>query len=403
MIILALLAVLLGGFTTAVVASVLKIPSSDAIKLSMLAAGGAVAAGGVGAAALHALRRRSIAAQSVVVAFTSLGAVGAGALLAARAMFISTHDLAALVVVLFSALTVGLVIAFLLGRRVGEASRNLSSAARSIAEGESKSFASEAEPLELATLARELEEMRTKLEETRASERTMDASRRELVTWVSHDLRTPLADIRAMAEALEDGVVTDAETIGRYYRTLRQESDRLAHLVDDLFELSRINSGALELNYTPVSLADLVSDALAGAAALAEIKGVRLNGAVTGRPVVVEASISEVSRVLHNLLENAIRHTPPEGAVSVEAGLADGHAVVTVTDACGGIPETDLTRVFDLAFRGKAARTPDSNGGGGLGLAIARGIVEAHNGRIEVHNLQPGCRFTVHLPLTRAS
>jgi signal transduction histidine kinase len=315
-------------------------------------------------------------------------------------MFISTHDLAALVVVLFAASTVGLAIAFLLGRRVGEASRNLSVAARGVAEGEPSRFAGESEPRELASLARELDQMRVKLEETRARERAMDSSRRELVAWVSHDLRTPLAGIRAMAEALEDGVVADRDTVRRYYRNLRQETDRLAHLVDDLFELSRINAGALSLNFTPVSLADLVSDALAGASALAEIKGVKLEGEVSGSPV-VEASVSEFSRVLHNLLENAIRHTPSKGSVSLQAGLADGHAVVTVSDECGGIPETDLDRVFDLAFRGKAARTPDSNGGAGLGLAIARGIVEAHNGGIEVQNLAPGCRFTVRLPLTQ--
>lgn len=401
MIVLALLAILVGGVTTAVVSAAVDIPSADAIQLSLLAAGGAVAAGVLGGIALWVLRRKSIATQSVVVAFASLGAVSAGALLAARGMFISAHDLAALVVVLFAAMTVGLVISFFLGRRVGEASRNLSDAARSVALGQSRSFGSQAKPLELAALARELDEMQAKLEETRASERAMDVSRRELVAWVSHDLRTPLAGIRAMAEALEDGIVTDQETIHRYYRTLRQETDRLAQLVDDLFELSRINAGALKLNFTPVSIDDLVSDALAGASALAEIKGVKLRGAVDGGPLVVEASVSEVSRVLHNLLENAIRHSPSEGAVSVEACITDGHAVVTVTDACGGIPDADITRVFDLAFRGKAARTPDSQGGGGLGLAIARGIVEAHKGGIEVHNMEPGCRFTVRLPVTQ--
>lgn len=399
MIILAILAIVIGGVTTALVSSAVGIPAADAIQLSMMAAGGAVGAGALGAIALWALRRRSIAAQSVVVAFTSLGAVGVGALLAARGMFISGHDLAALVVVLFAAMTVALVIAFFLGRRVGDASRSLTDAARSLASGEGKAFSGQSEPLELAALARELDEMQAKLEQTRMRERAMDASRRELVAWVSHDLRTPLAGIRAMAEALEDGVVTDHQTVTRYYRTLRQETDRLAQLVDDLFELSRINSGAIKLNFSPVSIGDLVSDALAGAAALAEIKGVKLQGSVNGGPLVVEASVSEVSRVLHNLLENAIRHTPSQGTVSVEARMTDGHAIVTVTDACGGIPEADLTRVFDLAFRGKAARTPESHGGGGLGLAIARGIVEAHKGGIEVQNLEPGCRFTVRLPL----
>lgn len=401
MIVAALLAVVAGGLTTALLSMAVDIPPADAVQLSMLAAAGAVAAGAVGAVALWALRRRSIAAQSVVVAFTSLGAVSAGALLAGRGMFISPHDLAALVVVLFAAMTVGLVIAFFLGRRVGQSSRGLAQAARSVGRGDPQSFAARAEPAELAALATELDDMQHKLEQTRQRERAMDASRRELVAWVSHDLRTPLAGIRAMAEALEDGVVTDRATVTRYYRTLRLETDRLAQLVDDLFELSRINSGTLKLNFAPVSLSDLVSDALAGAAALAEIKGVKLRGAVEGGPLVIHASVCEVSRVLHNLLENAIRHTPCDGQVSVGAGLSDGHAVVTVSDACGGIPQADITRVFDLAFRGKAARTPDSHAGAGLGLAIARGIVEAHQGGIEVQNLEPGCCFTVRLPLAQ--
>lgn len=401
MIALVLLTMLLGAVATAAVSSAVGIPRADALQLAVLAAGGAFAAGALGALALWALRRRSIAVQSVVVAFASLGAMSAGALLAARGMFISAHDLAALVVVLFAAATVAVVIAILLGRRVGKASRQLSVAARGVADGESQAFHSGSKPAELAALARELEQMSAKLEQTRTRERAMEASRRELVAWVSHDLRTPLAGIRAMAEALEDGVVTDPDTTRRYYRTLRRETDRLSHLVDDLFELSRISAGALQLDFTPVSLGDLVSDALAGAAALAEIRGVRLDGSVAPGPLVVEASVSEVSRVLHNLLENAIRHTPASGAVVVEAGMVDGHAVVTVTDGCGGIPEADLSRVFDLAFRGQAARTPEAAGGAGLGLAIARGIVEAHQGGIEVQNLAPGCRFTVRLPVSQ--
>ncbi len=396
-----LLALVVGTAATAVVAGLTGIPGSDAVQLAAMAFAGALISGALGAWGLKRTRRRSIGTQSFLVALASLGAVGAGSLLAAQRMFISAHDLAALAVVMFAAITVGLVIALLLGRRVGEASRRLQSAAREVAAGESPTFGSESDSRELADLGRELALMQSRLDETRIRERTMDSSRRELVAWVSHDLRTPLAGIRAMAEALEDGVVTDPETVSHYYRTLRQETDRLASLVDDLFELSRINAGALNLQFTRVSLGDLVSDALAGAAALAQIKGVELNGSVAPGQLEVEVSVSELTRVLHNLLENAIRHTPTRGAVHLEAGVKDGHAVVTVVDSCGGIPEADIERVFDLAFRGKAARTPGSDEGAGLGLAIARGIVEAHRGRIEVANLAPGCRFTVRLPVTQ--
>ncbi len=398
----AVIAVALGAAATAAVAAATGIPAADAVQLAAMAIGGALVAGGFGAWGLKAAGRRSIGVQSFVVALASLFAVGAGALLAARNMFISAHDLAALAVVLFAAITVALVIALLLGRRVGDASRRLQSAARGVGAGQAATFGAEPASRELSELGIELARMQEKLDLTRARERAMDASRRELVAWVSHDLRTPLAGIRAMAEALEDGVVADQATVQRYYRTLRQETDRLASLVDDLFELSRINAGALNLQFTRVSLGDLVSDAIAGAAALARIKGVTLNGTVAKEPLEVEVSVSELTRVLHNLLENAIRHTPSEGAVSVEAGFSDGHAVVTVMDACGGIPDADIDRVFDLAFRGKAARTP-GNGGAGLGLAIARGIVEAHRGQIEVTNMEPGCRFTVRLPITQVA
>lgn len=396
-----LLALVVGSAATAVVAGLTGIPGSDAVQLASMAFAGALISGVLGAWGLKRTRRRSIGTQSFLVALASLGAVGAGSLLAAQRMFISAHDLAALAVVMFAAITVGLVIALLLGRRVGDASRRLQSAAREVAAGETTTFGSESDSRELAELSRELALMQSRLDQTRERERAMDSSRRELVAWVSHDLRTPLAGIRAMAEALEDGVVTDPATVTHYYRSLRQETDRLASLVDDLFELSRINAGTLNLQFTRVSLSDLVSDALAGSAALARIKGVKLNGRVAPGPLEVEVSVSELTRVLHNLLENAIRHTPIDGAVHLEAGVSDGHAVVTVVDSCGGIPDGDIDRVFDLAFRGKAARTPGADEGAGLGLAIARGIVEAHRGRIEVANLAPGCRFTVRLPVTQ--
>jgi signal transduction histidine kinase len=258
------------------------------------------------------------------------------------------------------------------------------------------------EPAELATLAAELQAMSKRLDEARARERSLDASRRELVAWVSHDLRTPLAGLRAVAEALEDGLALDEVTRTRYHRALRIETERLAHLVDELFELSVIQAGALRLQVERTSLGDLVSDEIAAAALAARTKRVRVEGRVNGPAPEIELSPPEVGRVLRNLLENAIRHTPSDGSVWVETGVEDGGAFVSVSDECGGIPEPDLRRVFDPSFRGEAARTPRPDGGAGLGLAIARGIIEAHRGEISVHNEGAGCRFTVRLPLTRS-
>jgi signal transduction histidine kinase len=255
----------------------------------------------------------------------------------------------------------------------------------------------------LTRLAAELTATEARLDEARRRERTLEASRRELVAWVSHDLRTPLAGIRAVVEALEDGVVTDPDTVARYHRTLREEVDHLAALVDDLFELSRTQAGALRLQFSRVSLGDLVSDALAGSAPVAAAKGVHLEGRVVGRATDVEASPPEVLRALRNLLENAIRHTPSDGSVVVEAGVDDDapdSVYVSVRDTGGGVPEADLERIFEVAFQTDPARTP--GGGAGLGLAIAKGLVDAHRGELTVRNENGGAQFTLRLPRERA-
>lgn len=254
---------------------------------------------------------------------------------------------------------------------------------------------------EFDALAGELRDTAARLEEARVRARGLDEARRELVSWVSHDLRTPLSGIRAIAEALEDGVVTDDATVQRYYATLRREADRLAGLVGDLFELSRISSGGLLLDVEEASLSDLVSDALAAAGPVAQAKGVRLEGQMVTPLPPVPLVTPELLRVLGNLLENAICQTPRQGEVEVEAGIDRGHAFVEVRDTCGGIPAAELGRVFETGFRGSTARTPRADGGGGgLGLAIARGLVEAHRGELTVANRDGGCTFRVLLPLS---
>jgi len=372
---------------------------NETVELALLAAGTAAVAGVAGAVVLRALRRRSLGVQVAAVAVVAVVGVAVGAWAGARAMFLSDHDLWALGVILVAAGAVAVVSALLLGRRVGAASEALVGVARRLGDGDSRpARPGPTAPQELARLHRELEVTSQRLDQARAREQALDSSRRELVAWVSHDLRTPLAGIRAIVEALEDGLVDDPEAVARYYMTLRHEADRLAELVDDLFELSRAQAGVIQLQLERVSLGDLVSDALAGASPIAAAKGVRLEGRLDGPPAELEVSTAEVMRALRNILENAIRHTPSDGSVTVVAGRDDGGAYVSVSDTGGGIPESDLARVFDVAFCGDAARTP-GDAGAGLGLAIARGFVEAHRGDITVRNENGGCRFTVHLPL----
>ncbi len=238
--------------------------------------------------------------------------------------------------------------------------------------------------------------------EARARDRAAESARRELVAWISHDLRTPLAGIRAMTEALADQVVTDPAEVAVYAQRIAQQTQRLSGMVDDLFQLSRISSGALRLTLSAIPLGEVVSEALAAESVTAARKGVRLQADAGCDWPIVQGSDPELARVVRNLLSNAIRHTPPDGTVVIAAGAREGRAWLRVDDACGGIPEPDLERVFDVGYRGNTARTPTLEPGAGLGLAIARGLVEAHSGRIEARNHGPGCRFEIHLPLASA-
>ncbi|MEU8579672.1 sensor histidine kinase [Streptomyces abikoensis] len=364
----------------------------DVLLIALFAFLGAAAAGLLGAVVLRALRHRSVAVSLTVVAAVSVTAMLAGTLAVAWAMFLSSHDLTVVTTVCAMAAVVSLATALLLGRWVVARSEALTRAARSF--GEDGRFAAPGgrATAELAALGRELAATSERLARSREREKALEASRRELVAWISHDLRTPLAGLRAMSEALEDGVAEDPR---RYVRGIRTEVDRLNTMVGDLFELSRIHAGVLPLHPSRMSVYDLVDDALAGVGALAREHGVRLLGdGVDAVPVEVDGK--EMTRVLGNLLVNAIHQTPADGTVAVAARREADCVVLSVTDGCGGIPEEDLPRVFDTGWRGSAARTPP--GGAGLGLAIVRGIVEAHSGRAAVRNVPGGCRFEVVLP-----
>jgi signal transduction histidine kinase len=364
----------------------------DLLLIIAYAALGAVAAGLVGAGALWLLRKRSVAASLAVVAAVTVGVMLAGTLSVARAMFLSDHDLGVVTAVCAIAAVISLALALLLGRRVVAGSRALTAATRAFGDGDSFAAPHHAPTAELAELGRELAATSAKLAESRERERALETSRRELVAWISHDLRTPLAGLRAMAEALEDGVAADPT---RYHTQIRAEVERLTSMVGDLFELSRIQAGVLSLMPARMSVYDLVGDAIAGADALARQHGVLLVGQGV-EPVPVEVDGREMTRVLANLLVNAIHRTPADGTVAVAAHREADSVVLSVTDGCGGIPPEEIPRVFDTGWRGTDARTPPA--GAGLGLAIVRGIVEAHHGRAAVRNVPGGCRFEVRLP-----
>jgi signal transduction histidine kinase len=300
----------------------------------------------------------------------------------------------------FAAL-LGLAMSVLLGHWVSTGSRNVGRRLRHLGTSyEAPDVASGTVPAELAELTDELEMTRKKLAASHERERALEASRRELVAFMSHDLRTPLAGLRAVSEGLEDGVIDD---VPNALRQMRSTVDRMTGLVDDLFELSRLSAAPLPRRRSAVSLRELAEDVVGENNEHARASGVclKLSTPMNDDRLAVQGDPDELTRAVTNLVGNAIRHTAPGGTVTLDVNReTDGRVRLAVTDGCGGIPADDLERVFDVGWRGDEQRTPEvgSSSGGGLGLAIARGVVESHDGNIAVSNVDGGCAFQIDLP-----
>jgi signal transduction histidine kinase len=258
---------------------------------------------------------------------------------------------------------------------------------------------------EVAALAQAFNDMASQLERAGEEKARLEGARREFVAWVSHDLRTPLSALRAMIDAMAEGVVKDPETVERYLRQCQTELDRMRDLIDDLFQLAQLDAGHMQMTIETCSLADLISDTLGSAAPKAAAKHVRVSGWVDPSVDPVRLAPREIGRVLRNLLDNALRHTPEGGEIQLTAGLEEGSVSVSVSDTGEGIPEEDLPRVFERFYRGEASRSRGGfdSGGAGLGLAIARGFVEAHGGRIWAESQAGhGTRVSFSLPAAKA-
>ena len=375
------------------------VPAADLAHVTEWIVGAAMLATAGGVMGQRLLARRSVGLQVALVAVVTVVTAVAGVGVISLCM-LAGSDQQVVLELMGIAGVAGLAVALVIGRSVTRASRRLLGAVREVGDSGIYTPPPMVLPAELAGLSHGLAEVYDRLGRARAREQALEASRRALVAWVSHDLRTPLAGLRAMAEALEDQVVTNPYEVGRYHSQIRIETDRLASMIDDLFQLSKIHAGTLRLAPRLVGLEDLVSEVAASATPVARAKGVRLGGGVASHLAVL-IDPAEFGRAVSNLVTNAVRHTPPGGTVQLLGEIRGGLACLSVYDQCGGIPAADLPRVFDVAFRGETARTPDPSGGAGLGLSIARGIVEAHGGQIEVRNTGPGCRFVISLPLAR--
>ena len=370
----------------------------DFVTILLTAVAAAVVVAAAAGIALRFARHRSMLLRLLIVVGATVVSIAGATIAIAAQMYISEHDLVILCWVIGAAAVVSLVVAAVVGVGITHSSIRLRSTARAIGEGQivlPEDYAG----LEFAALAQELAETSQRLARSREEVTTLDQSRRRLVAGISHDLRTPLAALRAMAESLEDGV---AEEPARYHRQIRLQAETLASMVDDLFELSKIQSGTLALTMEPVSLFDLVSDTVADLHPVAATRSITLTESRTG-DLMLFGDARELSRAIGNLLMNAIEHSPANSEILISAReTEDEHVALSVVDAGGGIPEEDLGKIFDAGWRGTPSRTPsptfNMSAGAGLGLAIVAGIVEAHSGGVTVHNVPGGCRFDVTLP-----
>lgn len=340
-------------------------------------------------------------------AFLSSAIAGAVALLnviiVAQLMFVSTaHDLKLLIaLVVFSAIVTAFFSWWVAAAVAGRVER-IASSVRLLARGEFDTRLEAEGNDEVARLIEDVNTLAVRLQAADEQHAALDRERRELTTAVSHDLRTPLASLRAMTEALSDGVVDDPQEVHRYYGTMRREIEHLSRMIDDLFELAQMDAGALRLNSQRVSLQEIAAEVVDAMQASARLSNVELSLDVTGAPPVLSMDGARVERAMANLLRNALEHTPSGGRVEVLVAAADGHVELRVADTGDGIDPEDLPHIWDRFYRAeKSRRRSAGNGdGAGLGLAIVRGIVEAHGGAVDARSSPGGgAIFSLRLPL----
>jgi signal transduction histidine kinase len=351
------------------------------IQLALVVAVSTLLIGLAGALGLRRLPtvRAQLAAFGLLAVVLPLGAV----LASGWVMFHMGADLK-IVAVAAGAAACAVAVALGLAASITRRVEHLSAASVRLAGGELSVRAPTGGPRELAKLGHSFNAMASELE-------SLFDARRELVAAASHDLRTPVASIRAMLEAIEDGLATPEE----YLAPLQEHARRLGALVDDLFELARIDAGALSHELQVISVAPLVESCVRGVEAEARARGVTLAQRLQETPP-VRCAPDQVERVLLNLLTNALQHTPSDGSIAVLLDAADGQVTVSVEDTGSGITPDAARRMFDRFWRSDPARS----GGAGLGLAIARGLVEAQGGRIWAEGAATGgARVSFTLPV----
>ena len=316
----------------------------------------------------------------------------------ARMMFATRHDLLLATILLVFATGIAAAVGFFLSAALTDRILTLNRASERIAHGELSTRVVVEGHDELAQLTQAFNAMAAQLELAQRKQQELDTLRRDLVAWVSHDLRTPLTSIRAVLEALADGMVDDPTTVQRYFRVAQQDIRSLSHLIDDLFDISQMDAGGLKLDIETNSIGDLISDTIESFSETARRQGIELAGDVQPGTDPVRMDAARIGRVLTNLTANALRHTPAGGRIYLSARRTAVGVQVEVTDTGEGIRPEDLPYIFDRFYRGEKSRSR-ATGGAGLGLAIARGIMEAHGGHIHAESeIGHGARFVFVWP-----
>jgi two-component system sensor histidine kinase SaeS len=366
------------------------LPVSGGISLALVLAFPAVYSGRL----LHGLRGKLLAG---VLLSAGLVLINVG--FTAYLMFLSPHDLQLLSVLFVFSVGISAFFAYAVAASFHDRLRRLLDGVEAVGGGQLSTRVEVEGNDELADLAQAFNQMAGELQSAYMSRDDMEEARRQLIGAVSHDLRTPLATMRAMVESINDGVVDDPDTIARYHQIMQAEIGYLSRLIDDLFELSQIDSGLLQLRREPGNMADLVSGTLEVLAPHAQERGVALKGEVDDRIPLITMDTPRMQRVLYNLVQNAVRHTPSDGTIVIRATDAGADVEVSVIDSGEGIEETDLSRIFERFYRGANKARSRDDGGSGLGLTIAKGIVELHGGRIWAQSASgQGAQFTFALP-----
>src|SRR5213592_254241 len=346
----------------------------------------AVLATGLAAAAMLRLLP-TLRSQLVALALLAV-CLPLGIVLASGLVMFGMHDDAKIISVAVVSTLCALGGALVLGRRILQPLGRLRETSARLAAGDLGARAPESGPRELRELGGSFNEMAASVE------RLFDA-RRELVAWASHDLRTPLASLRAMVEALEDGLAEPAE----YLPAIRGQTEILSRLVEDLFELAMIDAGALTLEFQDSPLGPLVSGCLGAIEAEARASKVSLESRIDPADPAVRVAPEKIERVLLNLLANAVRHARPNGTVAVVVEPDTDHVLIAVEDTGDGVAPETRQRMFDRFWREDDSRAR-SSGGAGLGLAISQGLVQAHGGKIWAENRTGGgARVAFTLPL----